>query len=258
MKILRNKKGQFIKGTIPYFKGKHLDEKTKSKLSESLKKRIFTKEAWENMIKGLEIGRKWFKGKHRSIENRKKISESQKGKQINENQRRGLEEGRKKHTKLIQTEGYWNKTRKELARKSHLGNKISEMAKLKMSLKHKEQWKNEEYRKKVLGRREMSSLEKKVNQVIQKYNLPYKFVGNGEFFIERKNPDFININGEKKAIEVYWNKHKEEFRKGGVEGWKEERVDIFKKYGWKIIFMEGTGLTNKKILNFIRRGGDYY
>ena len=100
----------------------------------------------------------------------------------------------------------------------------------------------------------MSGIEKKVFTVIEKYQLPYKFVGNGNFFIERKNPDFVNTNGKKIAIEVYWKRHKDEFRKGGEIGWKEERKSIFGKYGWEIIFMEGTKLTENKILNQLKGG----
>ena len=109
---------------------------------------------------------------------------------------------------------------------------------------------------KYLKRRKMSSCETVVLRVINKYNLPYKFVGNGQFFIERKNPDFININGEQKAVEVYINKHKEQFREGGVERWKKERIDIFSKYGWEIIFLEASNLTKQNILNLL--GGGHF
>lgn len=126
---------------------------------------------------------------------------------------------------------------REKNRKSHLGRKLS-----KKTIR------------KCLRRRKMSGLEKKVDKVIKKYNLPYKFVGNGKFFIERKNPDFININGEKKAIEVYWKRHKDYFR-GGCDKWKEERRKIFEKYGWELIFIEGTGLNEKILLNYLKGGG---
>lgn len=111
--------------------------------------------------------------------------------------------------------------------------------------------------KKCLRRRTPSGLEKRVIKVINKYNLPYKFVGDGKFFIERKNPDFININGEKKAIEVFWKRHKDQFS-GGLEKWKQERENIFAKYGWKIVFIEGTGLNEEKILNSLTKGVHLY
>ena len=104
-----------------------------------------------------------------------------------------------------------------------------------------------------LKKRPMSGLETRVKRVIDEYRLPYKFVGNGGFFIGRKNPDFINTN-EKKAVEVYWNRHKQQFAKGGLEGWKNERVRVFERYGWQPLFLEGTGLTKEKIVNVLKGG----
>src|SRR3990167_6435634 len=91
--------------------------------------------------------------------------------------------------------------------------------------------------KKSLLRKEMSGLEKRVNQVILDHKLSYKFVGNGKFLIENKNPDFVNTNGEKIAVEVYNREHKEKFRKG-LQIWKKNRQKLFQKYGWETIFIE--------------------
>jgi len=102
-----------------------------------------------------------------------------------------------------------------------------------------------DYWKKVLRRRKKSKLEQRVEFVIKKHNLPYKFVGNGKFFIERKNPDFININGEKTAVEVYCRTQKENVRKISVKKWKNDRAKLFAKYGWNIIFIEDWQ-TNKE------------
>ncbi|MHA1302748.1 MAG: NUMOD3 domain-containing DNA-binding protein, partial [Candidatus Heimdallarchaeaceae archaeon] len=104
--------------------------------------------------------------------------------------------------------------------------------------------------RKRLIRKTPSSLEKKMIDIIKKLNLPYKFVGNGEFFIERKCPDFINVNGEKIAIEVFYRKHKEEFRKG-LENWKKERSKIFAKYGWKLIFLNEVQVNEDYIKDVI-------
>jgi len=112
--------------------------------------------------------------------------------------------------------------------------------------------KNPEISKKVLRRRIPSSLESKMISIVEKLNLPYKFVGDGKFFIESKNPDFIECNGKKIALEVYNKSQKEYFFKGGFEAWKEEREEIFSKYGWKIIFLEDAQINEeevKKILN---------
>lgn len=82
-----------------------------------------------------------------------------------------------------------------------------------------------------------SSLESKMLEIINCNKLPYKFVGNGKFMIGRKCPDFINCNGEKIALEVFYRKHKEDFR-GGLQNWKRNRSRIFARYGWKIIYFD--------------------
>lgn len=106
--------------------------------------------------------------------------------------------------------------------------------------------------RKSLARRPMSSLEEKFNEIIIKNNLPYKFVGNGAFFIERKNPDFININGEKIAIEVFYMRHKQQFR-GGANSWIRNRKYVFRKYGWKVFCFDETKVKEPYILQ--RLGG---
>ena len=106
-----------------------------------------------------------------------------------------------------------------------------------------------------LRRRTMSGLEKRVDDLIQKYELPYKFVGNGKFWIERKNPDFVNTNGKKIAVEVYYKRHKNEFS-GGVDRWIKTREKIFANYGWKTLFLEGSNLTNDIIVETLKKGGE--
>lgn len=105
--------------------------------------------------------------------------------------------------------------------------------------------------KKILHRRPLSKLELKTQSVINKYNLPYKFVGNGKFFIENINPDFININGEKKALEVYWEKHKIMFRNKTIQEWRSERIKIANKYGWKMLFLEASDFSEQNIINLL-------
>src|SRR3990167_9650497 len=109
-----------------------------------------------------------------------------------------------------------------------------------------------EHIRKVLRRRAMSSLEIKFDEICKKNNLPYTFVGNGKFFIERKNPDFINTNGEKIAVEVYSRAIKIKIRGLDIEQWKQERQEIFNTYGWKIIFFDETQVYEKDILKLLK------
>lgn len=164
------------------------------------------------------------------------------------------EETKKKMSKSHEGHPTPEETRKKI-RLSNLGQKRSLETKKRISDSKRGIKLTKEHIRKSLRRRLMSSLEVRVNDVIQKYKLPYKFVGNGKFFIERKNPDFVNVNGEKKLVEVYCRKHKDFFA-GGTEKWKEERLKIFEKYGWETIFIEDWQ-TNKEetIVNLLMKGG---
>lgn len=112
---------------------------------------------------------------------------------------------------------------------------------------------SKEHIKNALRRRIPTSLEEKFQGIIDKYNLPYKYVGNGKFFIERYNPDFINTNHEKIAIEVYARYYKLQNNKS-IKEWKKERNIVFKKYGWNIIYFNEIEVEEKNILKMIGGG----
>lgn len=62
----------------------------------------------------------------------------------------------------------------------------------------------------------------------------YRFVGDGSFWIGGKNPDFINVNGQKKIIEMfgdYW--HSREVTGTSKRSHLQERIKHFAKYGFK-------------------------
>ncbi len=155
----------------------------------------------------------WNKGKGWSEEIKKKLSESHKGQRA------------------------WNKGIKTGPNPEH-------------SKRMKGRKLTREHIKKVLRRREKSSLELKFENIINTFNLPYKFVGNGDFFIERKCPDFVNTNGEKIAVEVYYRGHKELFR-NGLKEWKENREKIFSKYGWKLLFFNEIQVNESEVIRRI-------
>ncbi|MEM5781948.1 MAG: hypothetical protein QXD43_01990 [Candidatus Aenigmatarchaeota archaeon] len=80
-------------------------------------------------------------------------------------------------------------------------------------------------------------LEKLFIKLIKKYNLPYKYVGNGSFWVKNANPDFINVNGKKEVIEIFgdfW--HNPKLNKYcNYEHTEKGRKLIFKKYGFNCI-----------------------
>jgi very-short-patch-repair endonuclease len=98
-----------------------------------------------------------------------------------------------------------------------------------------------------LARQTPSSLELKMMRIIDENKLPYRFVGNGNFFIENKCPDFVNCNGEKIALEVFYREHKNQFR-GNVNGWMQNRQKLFNKYGWKVMFFDETQVNDDFVM----------
>jgi len=73
-----------------------------------------------------------------------------------------------------------------------------------------------------------NGLERKVIDIIEKYELPYDYVGDGKVFIAGRVPDFIHNNGKKKIIEVfgnYWHKPED----------VERRTRHFSKYGYECL-----------------------
>lgn len=94
--------------------------------------------------------------------------------------------------------------------------------------------------KKMLSFNSPNKQEKKLDGLLNKmYPGEWKFVGNGEIIIDGKCPDFININGQKKIIELYgerWHEPQEE----------QERIDFFKQYGYETLIIWCRQLNKSK------------
>lgn len=120
----------------------------------------------------------------------------------------------------------WNKDKKGLQKWSE--EQFKKQRKIMIEL-----WKNPEFREKNIKNslkmliKRPTSLEQKFIELIEKYNLPYRYVGNGGFLIGFKNPDFVNMN-EKNCIEVANTFHHD-------NNWWFARIDHFVKYGWKCL-----------------------
>lgn len=178
-------------------------------------------------------------GKHHSEETKRKISIAHKkrhllGDTLNFGFQKGNQLSKGNQTNKGRTP--WNK-----------GKKMNEDFCKKASDWQKGKKLSPEHIKKILRRNTKSSLEMKFEEIINRYSLPYKFVGNGEVLIGRKCPDFINTNGQKIAIEVYYRKHKEMFREG-LRDWMEKRWKLFNSYGFELKFFDETQVTEPEIL----------
>lgn len=246
------------KGCIAWNKGKKLSDKHKENLSKSNKGKKGLQKAWNKGKKGImklnktsfikgsipwnkdkKTGIKPWLGKKRSPEDRKKMGLGKKG-----NHYPKMSECKRGKKASI-------KTRIKMS-KAHKGKRLTEEHKRNIKKNHAKYWKGKkmssEHIRKVLSHQGKSSLEIKFENIIKQLGLPYKFVGNGEVMIARKVPDFINSNGKKIAIEVFYRKHKEQFR-NGFEVWKADRARIFQENGWKIIFFDETQVNSETLKN---------
>jgi len=71
----------------------------------------------------------------------------------------------------------------------------------------------------------------------------YRYCGDFSFVINGKNPDFVNINGQKKCIELYgdyWHKGQD----------PQDRINIFKEYGWDCLVVWEHELKDIEKLKF--------
>jgi len=106
-------------------------------------------------------------------------------------------------------------------------------------------WQTKEFQEKQAKSRKLkpNGVEKELNSILNKlFPKEYKYVGNFQFWIEGKNPDFVNINGQKKLIELfgnYWHKGEN----------PRNRINHFKKYGYNAIIIWEKELKDVNKLN---------
>lgn len=245
-------------------RGKHQSEEMKKRISEN-----------KERSRKISIA---LKGRNLPEWHKRKISESSRGKKLSEKTRQKIGERmmgkrispktefKKGQLKGKTLEEIWGMEKaKEIKiklSKSRSGIKYSELFKKRISETLKEKFRDKQYKESVL-KKLMQSRYIKPNKpegilinLMQKYNLPYKYVGNWKFVIEGKNPDFVNCNGQKKVIELfgeYW--HTGRVRK--YEDTEEGRIKHFSKYGYDCLVIWDYELKDlqkltEKILNFDR------
>lgn len=219
-------------------KGKKLSEETKSKMSVSRKGRVA-----------------WNKGKKLSEEHKAKLNLFKKG---NENI------AKKPDVRIKISEGIKGRILSQESRRkmatSLKGKRHSEDKKKKHSEYMKKRWNEPEYRDKAIKAIIKGSVVKpnrselKLKSILDKV-LPnqYRYVGDGEFILGGKNPDFLNCNGEKKIIELfgdyYHSREFEENTKGIAWCSPEERIAHFKQYGFDCLVIWEHELENYQLVS---------
>lgn len=125
----------------------------------------------------------------------------------------------------------------------------------------KEKHKDPEYQRKRLKAlmKKPTKPETILIDLFKEHNLPYKYVGDGEVIIGRKNPDFINCNGQKKIIEMFgdiYHDPQKTFKKN--INWNQTEFGtkaIYSQYGFKTLIIWESELKDmdnilKSIKNF--------
>ena len=207
------------------------------KLSDSAKTKVFTKEHRENLSKGHK-GIKY----HQSEKEQKRLSEWAKGLWDNpEYCAKMIKLGRsgRKHTKA--TKKKMSKSR--LALKERQGYLVSPETRKKLSKMSKKRWEDPEYKERVIKATFEAAMilpnkpEKKLRRILNKlFPGEYKYVGDGSVLIGHKSPDFINVNGQKKLVEMfgdYW--HSKERTGLSKKEHRKQRQKHFSKYGYKTL-----------------------
>lgn len=111
---------------------------------------------------------------------------------------------------------------------------------------------SEEHIRKCLRRRIPTSLENRFLEIVERNGLPYKYVGDGSFMVAGKNPDFININGAKIAVEVYAEFYKK-LNGRDIKAWRRDRKKLFQEYGWDLLFFSQKQVTEDHVVNVLMK-----
>jgi len=123
-------------------------------------------------------------------------------------------------------------------------------------------WQKFEYKEKVLKgviraiHKRPTNPEVKFIEIVEKYNLPFKYVGDGSLIIGNLNPDFIHIR-KSKVIEIFGRVfHDPEYSFFQLD-WKRQpfgRISYYAQFGYDCLIIWDDELENqKKVAEKVRR-----
>lgn len=231
-------------------KGRKLSLETRKKMSEAKKGRVPSnpfKKGSENPMYGKRGKSHPFYGEHHSPESRAKMSKVAKGRTFSLETRKKWSENRKGSNHPMYGRHHSLESRKKMseARKGKkpwiYGRHRRPKTKKKLSEATKKLWRDPEFVRKVGRNRRPTSPEKRLMGIINEFGLPFKYVGDGQFIVGSRNPDFVDTLGLKKAIEYFGWYHRvlckdhKFVRYLTVDELKEteqERKHEFAKQGW--------------------------
>ncbi len=194
------------------------------------------------------------KGKPKSEVHRKNMSLAHKGKPLSEEHRNNIS----LNHKGMEGKHHTEEARHNISLASK-GKKHSEERKQKRSLAQKRLWGDTEYAKRQFKAQGVkpNKAELLLNDILEKnYHGEWKFVGDGAFWVNGKNPDFLNINGLKMVIELfgcYWHGCPICFPKYSDRNDLEERIEHYKKYGFNCLIIWEHELNDNRFVDKISK-----
>jgi hypothetical protein len=234
-KLSMETRDKISKQKIKYYS----DPENRKKLSEIMMGHAVSEEARKNMSKSI---RKHFE----DPDNRKKHIIRQKIAMSNPAAR----ENNSIAQKIAQNRPEVKKKRSE----SLMGRPLSDSQKESIGKASKMAWSNKneydkgEWVKNILSGKKQATkcspnkAERKLSLILNAVNPnEWKFVGDGQVIISGKCPDFININGQKKIVELfgdYWHKGQN----------PQDRIDTFAPFGYETLVVWERELKNKNVL----------
>ena len=216
-----------------------------------------SKETKRKISKSLKGCTPWNKGGTMSIECKQKLSKYHLGKSLSEL-------GHKVDCSCCMCRAKRHEKRKPLSEEtkrkiseSHKGKYVSKETRRKMSdgqkrmCRQNPKYVEERVRAMIAGQTiSFTKPERRLkNRLNHLFPNEYKYVGDGTIWIGRKCPDFINVNGQKKIIEMFgefWHGKKRTRRTKKQE--ENQRIKHFAKYGFKTLIVWENELKNMKQL----------
>jgi len=114
---------------------------------------------------------------------------------------------------------------------------------------HKKNWEDPEFRERMtdsivhLYHQSPTEYEQQIIELCEKYELPFKFVGDGTVVFDGKSPDFIATNGHKLLIETSCDYFKK-INKHYVDeaDYELKRSKFFEELGYRVLFLNDSHL----------------
>ncbi len=183
---------------------------------------------------------------------KRKMSISQKGRKHSKATKRKISKTHRGHLNPNYGKHLSESTKRKMSAKTK-GVPKSESMKRKVSKAQIKLWQNPIHKRKQIkamcngiSKAKLTKPERRLrNRLNHLFPGEYKFTGDGSVIIGNKKPDFININSQKKIIELfgdYWHSKKVTGRTKRQE--ENKRIKHFTKYGYKTLIVWQKELKN--------------